>query len=129
MKLIERIKSHLRLTDDDDRKKILLDLPFNGKLVTSLIKKLKCDFKENINIVVKYRTNKLSMFCPTKDRVMWNQKAKVIYIIQCPGCQNDYVGKTDRNLITRLSQHGEKEDQLMFHHFRSCEKFNYKLNL
>ena len=42
MKLIERIKSHLRLTDDDDRKKILLDLPYNGKLeeklVTSLIK-------------------------------------------------------------------------------------------
>ena len=65
MKLIERIKSHLRLTDDDDRKKILLDLPYNGKLgeklVTSLIKKLKCDFKENINIVVKYRTNKLSV--------------------------------------------------------------------
>ena len=133
MKLIERIKSHLRLTDDDDRKKILLDLPYNGKLgeklVTSLIKKLKCDFKENINIVVKYRTNKLSMFCPTKDRIRWNQKAKVIYIIQCPGCQNDYVGKTDRNLVTRLSDHGRKKDQPMFQHFRSCEKFNYKLNL
>ena len=44
-------------------------------------------------------------------------------------CHNDYVNKTDRNLITRLSEHGKKEDQPMFQHFRSCEEFNYKLNL
>ena len=46
-----------------------------------------------------------------------------------PGCHNDYVGKTDSNLITRLSEHGKKEDRPMFQHFRSCEEFNYKLNL
>ena len=45
------------------------------------------------------------------------------------GWHNDYVGKTDSNLITRLSEHGKKEDQPMFQHFRSCEEFNYKLNL
>ena len=122
-----------RSGDDDDRKKICLDLPYNGKLgeklVTSLTKKLKLYFKVNVKIIVKYRTNTLSMFCPTKDRISWNQKANVIYIIQCLGCQNDYVGKTDRNLITRLSEHGKKEDQPMFQHFRSCEEFNYKLNL
>ena len=42
------------------------------------------------------------MFCPTKDRTSWNQKANVTYIIQCPGCHNDYVGKTDKNLATRV---------------------------
>ena len=56
-------------------------------------------------------------------------KANVICIIQCPGCHNDYVGKTDRNLTTRLSEHGKKENQPMFQHFQSCEEFNYKLNL
>ena len=52
--VIKRIgtnKSHSRLTDDDDRKKIWLDLPYSGelgeKLVTSSIKKLKCYFKEH----------------------------------------------------------------------------------
>ena len=50
-------------------------------------------FKVKVNIVVKYRTNRLPMFCPMKDRISWNQKANVIYIIQCPGCHNDYVGK------------------------------------
>ena len=133
IKRLEINRSRSRLTDDDYRKKIWLDLPYNGKLgeklVTSIIKKLKRYLKENVNIVVMYRTNKLSMFCPTKERTSWNQKANVIYIIQCPGCHNDYDGKTDRNLITRLSEYGKKEDQPRFHHFRSCEEFNYKLNL
>ena len=36
----------------------------------------------------------------------------------------------DRNLITKLSKHGEKKEfQPMFQHFWSCEEFNWKLNL
>ena len=109
IKRLEINKSHSRLTDDDDIKKIWLDLPCNGKLgeklVTSLIKKLKRCFKENINIVVKYKTNKLCMFCPTNDRISWKQKTNTIYISQCSGCHNDYVDNTDRNIITRLSEH------------------------
>ena len=104
IKRLDTNKSHSR-SAGDDRKKIWLDLPYNDKLgeklVTSLIKKLKRHFKVNVKIIVKYKTNKLSMFCPIKDRIRWKQKANVIYIIQCPGCHNDYVGKTDRNLITR----------------------------
>ena len=99
------------------------------KLVTSLIKKLKRYFKENVNIVVKYRKNEVSLFCRIKDRVRWNQKANVIHIIQCCGCHSDYVGKMDRNLITRLLEYWIKEDQLMFQHFRSCEEFNDNLNI
>ena len=93
IKRLDTNKSHSRSADDNDRKKIWLDLPYNGKLgenlVTYLIKKLKRCFKVNVKIIVKVRTNKLSMFCPTKDRISWNQKADAIYIIQCPGCHND----------------------------------------
>ena len=103
----EVIRSRRRLKDDDDdREKIWLDIPVFGKqgkqVVTSLIKKLKRYFKENFNIAVKYSTNKLSLFCPTKDIISWNQKANFIYLIQCPGSHNDYVDKTNRKLITRL---------------------------
>ena len=45
-------------------------------------------------------------------------ESKCMYIIHCPGCHNDYVSKTDENLITRLSEHEEKKDQPMFQHFR-----------
>ena len=69
------------------------------------------------------------MCCTTKDRISQKQKANVIWIIQCPGCHNDNVDKTDRNLITRLLEHGKKEDQPIFQHFQSCEKISYKLNL
>ena len=123
IKQLETNRSRSRLTDDDYRKKIWFNVSYSAKLgeklKTFLLKKLKRYFKENVNFVVKYRTNKLSMFCPTKDRIRWNQKANVIYIIQCPGCHNDYIGKTDRNLITRLSEHRKKGSQLMFQHFRS----------
>ena len=73
VKRLQTNRSRPRLTDDDYRRKIWWDLPCTGKLreklVTSLIKKLKHHFKENVNIVVKLRTNKLSMFCPTKYRI------------------------------------------------------------
>ena len=69
------------------------------------------------------------MFCTTEDRISWNQKANVIYIIQCSGCHNDNVDKTDRNLITTLPEHMKMEYQPRFQHFQSCENFSYKLNL
>ena len=95
--------------------KISIEVPYNSQqgeqLVTTLIKTLKRYFKENVNIVVKYRTNRLSLFCPNKDEISQNQEANVIHIIQCTCCHNNYVAKTDRNLRTRLSEHGKKEDQ------------------
>ena len=73
IKRLEINKSQSRLINGDDINKIWLDLPYNGKLeeklLTSLLKKLTRYFKENVNIVVKYRANKLSMFCPTKDEI------------------------------------------------------------
>ena len=106
-KWLEKNRSRPRLTDDD-RKKIWLNLRYNEKL------------GEELSIE---QTNYL-YFCPTNDRISRNQKANVMYIIQFFGCHNDNVSKTDRNLVTRLLEHGKKEDQPMFQHFRSCEEFN-----
>ena len=52
IKRLDTNNSHSRSGGDDDRKKIWLDLPYNGKLgeklVTSLIMKLKRYFKLNV---------------------------------------------------------------------------------
>ena len=97
----------------DDRKVIWINLPYLGKkgeqLTNSLIRKLKRSFKENIKFKTVYKTNKLSMFCNTKDSISAEQKSNVIYGITCPGCFQVYVGKTDRNLITRLDEHGTSQ--------------------
>ena len=53
------------------------------------------------------------MFCSTKNIKNWNQKANVIYIIQCPDFHNDYFGKTEKNIINRLSKHEKKKDEPM----------------
>ena len=112
----------------DDRKVIWINLPYLGKkgeqLTNSLIRKLKRSFKENIKFKTVYKTNKLSMFCNTKDSISAEQKSNVIYGITCPGCFQKYVVKTDRNLIIRLDEHGAKVDQPMYQHLSNCSAFN-----
>ena len=123
--IINRLKSNVNRNDNinnkkDDRKVIWINLPYLGKkgeqLTNSLIRKLKRSFKENIKFKTVYKTNKLSMFCNTKDSISAEQKSNVIYRITCPDCFQKYVGKTDRNLITRLNEHGTKSDQRMYQH-------------
>ena len=93
--IINRLKSKVNRNDNinnkkDDRKAIWINLPYLGKkgeqLTNSLIRKLKRSFKENIKFKTVYKTNKLSMFCNTKDSISAEQKSNVIYRITCPGC-------------------------------------------
>ena len=50
-------------------------------------------------------TKNLSMFCSSKDQIPTDQKANLMYRFTCPGCNEKYIGKTDRNIITRLHEH------------------------
>ena len=81
--IINRLKSNVNRNDNinnkkDDRKVIWINLPYLGKkgeqLTNSLIRKLKRSFKENIKFKTVYKTNKLSMFCNTKDSISAEQK-------------------------------------------------------
>ena len=132
--IINRLKSNVHRNGNinnikDDRKVIWINLTYLGKkgeqLTNSLIRKLNRSFKENIKFkTVYYKTNKSSMFCNTKDSISAEQKSNVIYGITCRGCFQKYVGKTDRNLITRLDEHGTKVDQPMYQHLSNCSAFN-----
>ena len=121
--IINRLKSNVNRNGNinnnkDDRKVIWINLPYLGKkgeqLTNSLIRKLKRSFKENNRFKTVYKTKKLSMFCTTKDSISAEQKSNVIYEITCPSCFQKYVGKTNRNLITRLDEHGTKVDQPVY---------------
>ena len=115
--IINRLKSNVNRNDNinnnkDDRKVIWINLPYLGKkgeqLTNSLIRKLKRSFKESIKFKTVYKTNKLSMFCNTKDSISAEQKSNVIYRITCTGCFQKYVGKAKRNIITILDERGKK---------------------
>ena len=51
--------------------------------------------------------NKLAMFCSNKSRLLPKRKSHVVYNFICPECSSSYIGKTDRNLITRLEEHSK----------------------
>ena len=63
-----------------------------------------------------YDTKKSAMSCSAKDKIPTHQKSNVVYSIGCSGCGNNYVGKTDRCAITRMSEHATRADQPMFQH-------------
>ena len=63
------------------------------------------------------------MFRSVKDKIPTHQKSNVIHTVKCPGCGEDYVGKTDRCVITRLNEHSNRSDQPMFQHLQHCVKF------
>ena len=113
--------------DDESVTKIWIRLPYLGnkgeELVKTCIRKLKRCFKTNVIFVTLYDTTKCAMFCSVKDKIPTHQKSNVIYTIKCPGCGEDYIGKTDRCIITRLNEHSNRSDQAMFQHIQHCEKF------
>ena len=78
-------------------------------MLRKCIKKLKRCFKIDVPVVFKitHRTNKLAMFCSNKSRLLPQHKSHVVYNFICPGCSSSYIGKTDRNLITRLEEHSK----------------------
>ena len=90
------------------------------------IKKIRRHVKPNVKFITMFNTKKTAMLCNTKDVIPTSQKSNIIYKIECPGCHQTYVGKTDRNYITRIKEHGSKEKQPMYEHLHNCHKFkNY----
>ena len=47
----------------------------------------------------------------------------MIYKIKCPGCGCHYIGKTDRNFVTRMKEQGSREYEPMYTHLDTCSDF------
>ena len=98
-------------TLEDIRPKIWIRLPYLGKhgenLVRTLLKKIQRCLKQPINFIVIYNTKKISYFVSNKDSVPNLSRSNLVYQFTCPGCNSKYIGKTDRCLSTRLTEHGK----------------------
>ena len=86
-------------------------------------RKVKRYLKEEVIFKTLYTTKKLSMFCSSMDEIPTDQKVNLIYRFTCPGCNEKYIGKTDRNIITRLHEYGSRIDQPLHIHLTNCDKF------
>ena len=61
------------------------------------------------------------MFCNTKDRTSKLNESFVVYEFICPGCNANYVGKTERTLHERCAEHAwDDKDSVVFNHLNEC---------
>ena len=68
------------------------------------------------------------MLCSTKNSIPIHQKANVVYKVTYPGCNEYYIRKTDRSLVTRWNEHAFLEDQPMYQHLTKCEHFAHVID-
>ena len=110
------------------QKTIWLRLPYMGKIGESitnkLLRKLRRCFKTTVKFRVLYDTRKVSSFCSTKDKIPAYQTANTVYRIDCPGCGQQYIGKSERCFGVRMECQGTRENEPMFRHLYSCRKFH-----
>ena len=56
-------------------------------------------------------------------------QSSIVYEFKCPGCNTNYVGKTDRCLYTRIKEHSYHDSSEIYIHICSCNEFNFIKNL
>ena len=111
----------------ENETEIFFCLPYAGskgeQLVKYCLKKIRRCLKINVKFVVVYDTKKISFYCNVKDKVPNEQKNNTVYRIRWPGCGGKYIAKTERCLISRMSENGTRDTGPMFKHLPECEMF------
>lgn len=57
---------------------------------------------------------KLAMFCSAKEFIPTLLKSNVAYCLKCPGSNEKYIGKTDRNLFKQINEQRSCDDQRIY---------------
>jgi len=53
-------------------------------------------------------------------------KSNVVYKFSCPGCDQSYIGKTNRTLKERTIEHAwDDNNSVVKQHINTCEGFNF----
>ena len=105
---------------DENISKIWVRIPFLGKQGEYLVKKLIRKTKP-VKFIVIYQTKKVSYFLSKKDKIPDLERNDLVYEFSCPGCSATYIGKTVRNLRTRLSEHAKLNTSAVSEHLTTCE--------
>ena len=113
---------------DENISKIWVRIPFLGKqgefLVKKLIRKLQRNLTKPVKFIVIYQTKKpkkVSYFLSKKDKIPDLEQNDLVYEFSCPGCSATYIGKTVRNLRTRLTEHAKSNTSAVSEHLTTCE--------
>ena len=94
---------------DENISKTWVRIPFLGKpggyLVKKPIRKLQRNLTKPVKFIVIYQTKKVSYFLSKKDKINPDLERNDLVYDVC--CSATYIGKTARNLRTRLTEHAK----------------------
>ena len=102
-----KLKQEGKNDKNDEKKIIQVTLPYlkhiGDKMQKRCFKKSPKRLIEKVYFFTSYETKKkIFMFCSTKDITPTIPKLNVIYCLKYPCSNENYIGKTDRNLVTGL---------------------------
>ena len=94
---------------NNDFETIWTKIPYLGDKGDQLLKPLRTKLKHYFTKEVKFRiiqsTQKLRFYTNMKDQIPRSMKFYVFCQLNCSGCNDSYIGKTERNFCTRTEEH------------------------
>ena len=122
--------------DDPDEITLWFNVPYIGSTGENLMKSFRkriiklLNTKKKIKIKTFFRTTQLRDFSSSKDKVPLLSKSNVVYEVCCPGCGENYIGKTERTMQERSKEHAWSDPESpMRNHLKSCTHFDHLYGL
>ena len=113
-------KSSVEIPNNDvhytaEKKDVFLMLPYLGTISESFEKSIKSLVHTaylQVNLKIVFRTTfRISDLFKFKDTIPKRLSSNLVYGIYCTGCNDFYVGKTKRHLVTRFNEHRDVRKQ------------------
>ncbi|CAF2980094.1 unnamed protein product [Rotaria sp. Silwood2] len=93
-----------------DKKRIYVEIPFIENAIKELKSKIThlCNkLRPDLDVQFYMKSPRaVQMLYQTKDPIDMKMKSDVVYSIKCSQCEHSYIGKTERQCIKRLHEHG-----------------------
>ena len=108
-----------------------LTLPIGPKgeqMLKQFKKRIRKFLKPEGDVLFKtfFKTTLLSTFTHTKDKTPTLSKSHVVYEVKCPGCNSNYIGKTDKTLYERTKEHAwTDKESAMRNHLQNCAHIHH----
>ena len=92
-------------------------------LLKSCLRKIRsnCVKTGSIRFKTQYNINKIEFYCNTKDKTAVLNNSFIVYDFPCPGCDANYIGKTERTLYERTVEHAWTDNNIVIYkHLNNC---------
>ena len=97
--------------NDTEAKTIYIKLPYCGPVSEAMAKRLRQYMKrvnKDLNICTSFQQKKISSMFQFKDRCSNYNRNNVVYRIDCPSCDEFYIGETFRRVGDRFKEHNKE---------------------